>query len=139
MAIYKKIAIAVDFSQAANKAFQQAIKMAKTYEATLLIVNVVDTKSFGSIAAYDLKYAEDLKKRAKGKLEKLKEVAMNEGVKSVETLVEEGAAKAILTKLPEVDLIVCGAKGYSQLEKLVLGSVAENIVRRSKYDVLVVR
>lgn len=139
MANYNKIAVAIDFSEGANKAFYKAIQMAKDFKATLLIVNVVDTQSFGSIAAYDLKYAEELKEKAKEELAKLKEIAINERVINVETLVEEGAAKAVLTNLPDVDLIICGATGYSKLEKFLLGSVAEKIVRHSKYDVLVVR
>lgn len=139
MANYNKIAVAIDFSVGADKAFQKAIKLAKDFKATLLIVNVVDTQSFGSIAAYDLKYAVELKEKATGELAKLKEIAINEGVTNVETLVEEGEAKAILTNLPDVDLIVCGATGFSKLEKILLGSVAEKIVRHSKYDVLVVR
>ncbi|NLY78519.1 MAG: universal stress protein [Lysinibacillus sp.] len=139
MMSYNKIAVAIDFSEAANKAFKKAINTAKEFDATLLIVHVVDTKSFGSIAAYDLKYAEELKVKAKEELERLKKVALEEGVAQVETLVEEGAAKTILTSLPEVDLIICGATGYSKIEKLMLGSVAERIVRHSPYDVLVVR
>ena len=72
-------------------------------------------------------------------MSQLKEKALAAGVTNVETLVEEGSPKDILTKLPEIDLIVCGETGYNQVERLMLGSVAERIVRYSKYDVLIVR
>ena len=65
--------------------------------------------------------------------------ALKEGVPAVETLVAEGSPKEILTNLPEIGLIICGETGYNQLEKMMLGSVAERIVRYSKYDVLIVR
>lgn len=138
MAIYQKIAVAVDFSEGSKRALKQAIEMAKNFQSTLLIINVVDTKSFGSVAAYDLKYAEELKEKAREELNKMKLNAEQDGVANVEILVEEGAAKTILTNV-EVDLMVCGATGLNKIEKWLLGSVAERIVRYSKCDVLIVR
>ncbi|MBB5149162.1 MULTISPECIES: universal stress protein [Ureibacillus] len=138
MAIYQKIAVAVDFSEGSKRALKQAIEMAKNFQSTLLIINVVDTKSFGSVAAYDLKYAEELKEKAREELNKMKMNAEQDGVANVEILVEEGAAKTILTNV-EVDLMVCGATGLNKIEKWLLGSVAERIVRYSKCDVLIVR
>ncbi len=138
MAIYQKIAVAVDFSEGSKRALKQAIEMAKNFQSTLLMINVVDTKSFGSVAAYDLKYAEELKEKAREELNKMKMNAEQDGVANVEILVEEGAAKTILTNV-EVDLMVCGATGLNKIEKWLLGSVAERIVRYSKCDVLIVR
>ena len=136
---YKKIAVAIDFSKQSLKALNRAITIAKDNDVTLLLLNVVDTKTFGSIAAYDLKYAAQLKIESETELDQLKKQALDEGVSAVETLVAEGSPKDILTKLPEIDLIICGETGYNQVERLMLGSVAERIVRYSKYDVLIVR
>ena len=136
---YKKIAVAIDFSKQSLKALDRAITIAKDNSATLLLVNVVDTKTFGSIAAYDLKYAEQLKVESEAELDQLKKQALEQGVPAVETLVVEGSPKEILTNLPEIELIICGETGYNQIEKMMLGSVAERIVRYSKYDVLIVR
>ena len=136
---YKKIAVAIDFSKQSLKALNRAITIAKNNSATLLLVNVVDTKTFGSIAAYDLKYAAQLKIESETELDQLKKQALEQGVPSVETLVAEGSPKEILTKLPEIDLIICGETGYNQVERLMLGSVAERVVRYAKYDVLIVR
>ena len=136
---YKKIAVAIDFSKQSLKALDRAILIAKNNQATLLLVNVVDTKTFGSIAAYDLKYAKQLKIESETELDQLKKQALEQGVPSVETLVAEGSPKEILTNLPEIGLIICGETGYNQVERLMLGSVAERIVRYSKYDVLIVK
>jgi nucleotide-binding universal stress UspA family protein len=138
MTVYKKIAVAIDFSEQSIKAFRRAIEMAKDFNAKLLIAHVVDT-SFGSIAAYDLKFAEEMKVEAKEKLKQYKKIAEDDGVADVEIYVEEGVAKSILSSLADIDLMICGATGYSKIEKLLIGSVAERIVRHSKYDVLVVR
>lgn len=136
---YKKIAVAIDFSKQSLKALDRAIQIAINNQATLLLVNVIDTKTFGSIAAYDLKYAQQLKGESITQLARLKEQVLAAGLANVETLVEEGSPKDILTKLPEINLIICGETGYNQVERLMLGSVAERIVRFSKYDVMIVK
>ena len=136
---YKKIAVAIDYSEQSLKALDRAIVMSKENDSILQLVNVIDTVSFGSVAAYDLKYAAKLKEENQIKIEELKMKAVEAGVSTVETLVTEGAAKVVLTELPDVDLIICGATGVNKLEKMVLGSVAERILRSAKYDVLLVR
>lgn len=136
---YNKIAVAIDFSEQSLKAYNRAVNVAIESGATLQLVNVVDTKSFGSVPAYDLKYAEKLKEENLIKIEKLKSEAEAAGVTHVEAVVEAGSPKVILTQLPDVELIVCGATGVNQFEKMVIGSVAERIVRLAKCDVLLVR
>lgn len=136
---YQNIAVAVDFSEQSLKALDRAILISKNNGAKLVLVHVVDTKSFGSITAYDLGYAEKVKEETEKEMEKLKNQALAEGVTEVETLVKDGSPKRILTTLPDIELIICGESGYNAVEKFVLGSVAERIVRYSKYDVLVVR
>ncbi|MEK4487236.1 universal stress protein [Psychrobacillus sp. FSL H8-0484] len=44
-----------------------------------------------------------------------------------------------LSNLVEADLIVCGATGLNAVERFLIGSVTEAIVRSSKCDVLVIR
>lgn len=139
MANYLKIAVAIDFSEQSLKALDRASQLAKEYNAILQLVNVIDTKSFGAVSAYDLKYAEDLKKENILKMEKLEKEALQTGVKEVESIVETGSPKGILTQLPQVDLIVCGATGLNRMEKMMLGSVAEKVVRHALCDVLIVR
>ncbi|MGE7943947.1 MULTISPECIES: universal stress protein [Lysinibacillus] len=136
---YKKIAVAIDFSEQSLKALEQAIELTLQYDAALELVNVIDTKSFGAISAYDLKYAEELKNDNSNKMEELKKKVLAAGVKEVGAVVVTGSPKGILTELPDVSLIVCGATGLNRMEKMVLGSVAERIVRHAKCDVLIVR
>ena len=136
---YKTIAVAIDFSAQSLKAFERSVIIASNNNATLKLVTVIDTKTFGSIAAYDLKYAAQLKSEYELKLNTLKQEALEKGVQNVEILIEEGSPKVILTTLENVELIICGESGYNQIEKWMLGSVAERIVRFAKCDVLTVR
>ncbi|MFL0504858.1 universal stress protein [Ureibacillus sp. 179-F W5.1 NHS] len=136
---YQKIAVAIDFSELSLKAFERAINVANHYGATLLLVHVVDTKSFGSITAYDLDFAGKLVKESNMKLEELKSKAEQAGVSKIDVVVKEGSSKEVLIELPDVDLIVCGAMGTNQIEKMLIGSVAERIARFAPCEVLIVR
>lgn len=136
---YQKIAVAIDFSDESLKSLNRAVKIAHDNEATLQIINVIDTKSFGSVSAYDLKYADKLKVEHEEKMKELLEQVQQAGVSNVETIVVKGNPKVILTDLTGIDLIVCGSTGLNQAEKFMLGSVSERIVRHAKCDVLVVR
>jgi len=136
---YKNIAVALDFSQQSLRAFERAVKIAKENGATLLLISVVDTHTFGTVEAYDRKYAEQLQRELQVKLEEMKQKAIEAGVEQVVAKVEVGKSKVILTELPNINLMVIGATGLNKAEKFVLGSVSERVVRHSKYDVLVVR
>ena len=136
---YKNIVVAIDFSEKAKIAFERGVRIAKLTGATLHLVSVIDTHSFGSVEAYDLKYAKQLKEKAATHLDQYKQEADQAGVSNVNLLVEEGSPKVILTSLTESDLIIVGATGLNRAERFLLGSVSENVVRNAKCDVLVVR
>lgn len=136
---YKNVVVAVDFSEKAKIAFERGVRIAKLTGATLHLVSVIDTHSFGSVEAYDLKYAKVVKQQAIEQLKEYQVQAEQAGVVNVQGLVEEGSPKVILTSLTESDLIIVGATGLNRAERFLLGSVSENVVRNAKCDVLVVR
>ena len=136
---YKNIVVAVDFSEKAKIAFDRGVRIATLTGATMHLVCVIDTKSFGSVEAYDMKYAKELMEKAAQHLQKFKEEAEKSGVANVHVIVDEGSPKVVLTSLEESDLIIVGATGLNRAERFLLGSVSENVVRNAKCDVLVVR
>lgn len=136
MGMYKHIAVAIDFSEQSMKALDRALSLKVQYGAALTLVSVIDTKSFGSIEAYDVKYANQLAEQYDKQLQALK--ADQKG-SDVETLVKMGSPKDILTSLNGVDLIICGATGKSKPEQFILGSISSAIVRHAKCDVMIVR
>lgn len=134
--MYQHIAVAIDFSEQSMKALERALALKKQYDSLLTLVAVVDTKSFGSVEAFDLKYAKQLVVEYKEKLQALKNDCPSSGIN---ILVETGSPKQILTNLDGVDLIVCGATGKTKAEQLMLGSISSSIVRYAKCDVCIVR
>ena len=82
-------------------------------------------------------------RRSEELLNGYKAQAEAEGVENVKVVIEYGSPKNIITKelanLVEADLIMCGATGQTAVERFLIGSVSEAIVRSAKCDVLVIR
>lgn len=140
---YKKIVIAVDGSKAAEKAFKKSVEIAKQNDATLVLAHVVDTRTFATAEAYDRSLSERAEKHAKDILDEYEATAKDAGVTKTETLMKYGSPKVVIAKeiAPEIeaDLIMVGATGLNAVERFLIGSVSESIVRYAKCDVLIVR
>lgn len=141
---YKSIIVAVDGSKEAEYAFNKSIEVAqRNKDAKLNLVNVIDTRSFAAIEAYDRSIAERAQKYSEELLDGYKKQAEDAGISNVNVIIEYGSPKTIITKelstIVDADLIVCGATGLNAVERFLIGSVSEAIVRSSKCDVLVVR
>ena len=141
---YKNIVVAVDGSKEAEYAFRKSIDVAKrNVGCTLNLVNVIDTRSFAAIEAYDRSIAERAQKHAEELLNGYKKQAEEVGLTNVEIVIEYGSPKTIITRelsnVVNADLIVCGATGLNAVERFLIGSVSEAIVRSAKCDVLVIR
>ncbi|CEE02298.1 MULTISPECIES: universal stress protein [Bacillaceae] len=143
MSNYKKIIVAIDGSKEAEYAFKEAIKIAKKNDSTLLLVHVIDLRTFATINAYDQSIVERADSYAQELLETYKEEAINAGIENVSIIIEYGSPKVKISKdiaqKYEADLILCGATGLNAVERFLIGSVSEYIVRHAKCDVLVVR
>lgn len=143
MLTYKNILIAVDGSQEAEWAFNKAVEVAKRNNAKLIITNVIDSRTYTSYEVYDVQFTEKSKQFAEELLRGYKDFAQKEGVEDVETLLEFGSPKAIIPKKiaqeVKADLVICGTSGLNAVERFIVGSVSEAIVRHSPCDVLVVR
>jgi nucleotide-binding universal stress UspA family protein len=140
---YNQILVAVDGSKESEWAFKKSVEIAKRNDATLNLVNVIDTRSFAAIEAYDRSIADRAQAFAEGLLGDYKKEAEAAGVSKVNVVVEYGSPKTMISKeiavKVEADLIICGATGLSTVERFLIGSVSEHIVRSAKCDVLVVR
>ncbi|RDX02761.1 universal stress protein [Listeria kieliensis] len=140
---YKRILVAVDGSKEAEQAFKKAIQVAKRNDGALGLVHVIDTRAFSSVANYDTSMADKATEYADELLNGYKEDAMKDGVSKVETYIEYGSPKTAITKEAanafQADLIMCGATGLNAVERLLIGSVSEYVIRHSPCDVLVVR
>ncbi len=140
---YRNIVIATDGSENSDRAISYGIEIAKMSGATVHALYVVDTSSFSSIpmdAGWEAMY-EILKSEGNKAISYVKETGENTGVE-VKEIIKEGHPSNEIIDFAEnnnVDLIVMGTHGKSGIDRFLLGSVAEKVVRNSKIPVMVVR
>jgi len=136
----KTILFPTDFSDASNTAFQYAVDYARLVNARLLIAHVQEPvlPIIGGEIAYLPATDPDPQSI------KLALLAIVPGVPNLEyahRLLEGDPASEIvkLAKAEHADLIVLGTHGRTGIERLLLGSTAEQVLRRAPCPVLAVK
>jgi universal stress protein A len=132
----------VDFSDASRKAVQYAREFARSMGASIYLLTVVEPRPMAvDISLNYVPLEADLEKAAEEDLELIRQDLINSGLK-VECGVEIGnPADVILDKIDEfnVNLIIMGSHGKQGLSRLIMGSVAEIVVRKANCPVLIVK
>lgn len=145
--MYKKILCPVDGSQTSNCGMNEAIRIAKDQNAELRFIHVLDLYFPILDASGDLNiiFIDDvLRRNGKQVLKKAEEAAYKAGVmtdsKGIEAM-SSRVSEFIIAEAEEwsADLIVMGTHGLRGIERLVLGSDAETVIRTSPVPVLLVR
>jgi nucleotide-binding universal stress UspA family protein len=141
-----RIMVAVGFNGYAEELLSFATRMAGGLAAELLIVNVInsrDVEAVGSIAAmgYDVdseQYVSSIKQERRQALEDILKKNAHSADK-VRTIIKTGNPTEELLKLAlneDIDLIIMGIKGRTELRHMLVGSVAEKVFRRSPVPIL---
>lgn len=142
--MYSKILLPTDGSKHANKAAEHAIWIARESGAEIIALTVMETSSLVGLPADDLiiRLREMLEEEASRSLEAVKKLVEESGADIKLTVrTDEGSpAEAILRTVEKegVDLVVMGTSGKHGLDRFLLGSVAEKVVRSAGCPVLVV-
>ena len=142
---WKKILVGTDFSPSSRVALRSAIALAERVGATLHVVHVMEPlapRYEFLLGSFDTTVNESERmRRAGAHLNRLLGRVRAPGV-ALEGDVRRGRAwEQLLGAAREVEArIICiGNSGHSRLERLLLGSTAENVVRHSPIPVLVTR
>ncbi len=138
---FKKILVATDFSECADKAMERALDVAARYGATVRVVHAWDYPAV-AYAAMGTTMIDVLpfEQAAKAHLDALVASLAERGV-AVEASLCRGVAWDQIVSLAEqlkADLVVVGSHGRTGIKRAVLGSVAERVVRHSTAPVLTV-
>ncbi len=143
MIAIRHVLCAIDFSDFSRRALKHAIAIARWYEASLTLVNVQASAAMAMAAPEMLPLMVLTAEARADLLDAMTRFAEEEVIGTVPYRcdVREGApANEILACAHESssDLIVIGTHGRSGLERLVLGSVAEKVLRKAACPVLTV-
>ncbi|GIW56698.1 MAG: universal stress protein [Nitrospiraceae bacterium] len=143
----KKVLVPVDFSKDSLRAAEYARNFAAPFAAQLLLLHVIEPIYYASPA--DMYAAspnlalliEEQRKAAEAQLERLAK-KLSQGGTKVRTLIKSGSPAPVIAdtaKRAKADMIIMATHGRTGLAHVLLGSVAERVVRLAPCPVLVVR
>ena len=141
----KRVVVATDFSDGAERALTVAIRFAKLLGATVDIVHVYPMAASGVLSPIPgvvpmPPTPPDVMDEIERRLEALATQVREAGVNGLTTSLEGRAADEIVGYANRVsaDLIVMGTHGRTGIRRVLLGSVAEQVLRQARSPLLVV-
>ena len=138
---YKNIVIATDGTEYINKAIDAGLEIAELTGSTVHAIYVTDSPSVSPTSSEWEMVEKNIKKEVDNAMKYIREETKKRNILLKEVSVEGNPAPEIInySNVINADLIVVGATGKKTLERFVLGSVSEKIVRNAKTKVLVVK
>jgi nucleotide-binding universal stress UspA family protein len=136
----------VDFSEFSVNAYEYARSLAWHYKATLILQHVL-YPLYSGFVGYDSnkdsdeKISRQLRAESQKKLQQFSRLHARREIRP-ECVVQDGSVTDLILSLAEarrVDLIVMGTHGLRGIDRLMLGSVTERVLRRARCPVLAVR
>ena len=142
----KKIMVALGFSEYAEGIFNYADMLAAKLGAELIVANIINSRDVEAVTAitnmgYDVdpeRYIKELKEERRGAFEAIAKSA-SLPKDSIKLILQVGNPIDELLKIildENVDLVVMGVKGRTDLEHILIGSVAEKLFRRAPVTVI---
>jgi nucleotide-binding universal stress UspA family protein len=147
MIALKKILVATDFSQPSEAALAYGRELARTFGASLTVLHVVDnilTRAYGAdgMVLADQGLQLEIEKSAQHQVDALLFDEDRQALGAVGLVLTSNSPSAAIVfyaRDAAIDLIVIGTHGRGAIAQLLMGSVAERVVRLAPCPVLTVR
>jgi len=145
MTLIKNILVPIDFSDYSKNALKYAVQFAKTFNAKMFLIYVVEPMiypadfSMGQVAIPSMDA--DLQNRAEEELKNLANSYIDPSLQS-ETIIKTGKPFVEINETAkeiDADLIIMATHGHTGVEHLLFGSTAEKVVRKAPCPVLTLR
>jgi nucleotide-binding universal stress UspA family protein len=138
---FNKILVPTDGSEFTKCAINKAVELAQCSGGTITALYVVDQTVFVNMPLDSavMNVYSVLKTEGQNAIDYVKNLCEKNGVKCEVKIVEGSPVKVIIDASQDYDVIVMGTLGRTGISKLMMGSVAEKVVRYSDCPVMVVR
>lgn len=139
--MYETILVPTDGSHASNRAVEQALKIAEAFDATVHALYVVDTTTYSSVDVPAERISDALEREGEQATDDVVRQCNDLGIDIVQA-VEPGIPHQTILEYADdhdADLIVMGTHGRTGVERFLLGSITEKVVRTAQVPVLTVR
>jgi nucleotide-binding universal stress UspA family protein len=136
-----RVLVAVDGSEVSEQALRYALDAHPDAEVTVLTVVGTPSRMFGQATAIALSDDPDrsIAEHAEPVLERAREVAAESGIEVSTEAAAGHPARTIIDRASDYDVVVVGSHGGSVADRLLVGNVADSVVRHSPVPVTVVR
>lgn len=142
---FNNILVAFDSSGFSNRAFKNALDIAMPKSSKITVATVI-TGTYQPSVGFTMKYSKDLLEKHTKILKKIFKKLSSDAKRknlslSFKILHDPSVSKAILNYVNshKFDLIVIGSHGRTGLNKILLGSVANEVAQKAKCSVMVVK
>jgi nucleotide-binding universal stress UspA family protein len=142
MITIKSIMCPIDFSDASKNAFRYACEFAKAMGSKIILLNVIEPRPMAADMTLNyIPLEEDLSNAAREDFEPLVQEAKSKGIDVQADVMIGVPSDMILSQVADFDvsLLIMGSHGKTGLSRLLMGSVAEAVVRKAKIPVLIVK
>ena len=146
MSQIKKIMAALCLAEQSPGVYNCAVQLAEQFDAQLVVANVVNIRNVESISnvesmGYEINtqdYVRDVKEDRREQMEKIIETCdfPKNRIKKVISIGHPFEKLMELIREENIDMVVMGAKGRSNLSYMLVGSIAEKIFRHSPVTVV---
>jgi nucleotide-binding universal stress UspA family protein len=140
--MYDRILVPTDGSPEGEHALEHAFDLARAHDAAIRVIYVANVASYGGLPMETAWEGIGNALRAEGQeaVARVEKIAPDDI--EIETAVLEGSPSRVIVEeaSPEnCDLVIMGTHGRGGIDRLLLGSVTERVVRRAAVPVLTVR
>lgn len=139
--MYDEILVPTDGGPTSQAAIGHAVSLARQYDARLHALYVVDSTAYATLEAGAEAVLRALQQEGEAATEEVTRAAQDAGV-SARTEILTGSPPRMITDYAtdhDIDLIVMATHGRTGLDRYLLGSVTERVVRTAEVPVLTVR
>ncbi|MBN1829257.1 MAG: universal stress protein [Deltaproteobacteria bacterium] len=143
----KKILYPTDFSDVAEKALEYVEALKEAGAKEVVVLHVFDSRTLDYLNRYVSTYADGMKITEENKkstvklMQEIEQRLEKRGFVATSRLAEGVPAFEIMKVAEEekVSVVVIGSHGMSNVKEMLLGSVSETVIRKSKMPVVVVK
>ncbi len=144
--MFDKILFPTDFSDVAAKALQYVKQLRETGGREVVVLHVIDQSNLELLSSYStigdyITIEKEIDKRASEEIGIISNELRQLGF-TVKERIEKGIPRRVVLKVADEEnpsVIVVGSHGKSNLEEMLLGSISEKVVRKSRHPVLVIK
>ena len=143
--MFKKILYPTDFSEVSKKAISYIKQLKEAGTQEVVVLHVLNEKGIDAMAIYASGSFDELlqrvEKEAADEMREIEALLKESGFK-VKLRIEIGIPLTDILKVEEeerISVIVIGSHGKSNVQEMLLGSVSEKVIRKSKNPVLVIK